>query len=64
MWLARFFGSEEPHHMRVSDNPENLKQWIRDDYEGTYTFKRMGNDVIFIHSKGQEVGVMVKVEVV
>jgi len=61
MWILKFHGRDELDHMKVSKYPVLLQKYASKEIEGKLSYESVG-DILFIYSKGEEIGVIGKIE--
>ena len=61
MWILKFHGRDELDHMKVSKYPVLLQEYASKEIEGKLSYESVG-DILFIYSKGEEIGVIGKIE--
>lgn len=63
MWALRLHDREEIEDMKISGTSEKLIEFVKNNYNNTFNFIHdEGDDVIFIHYKGKEIGIIGKVQ--
>ena len=60
LWLWELYDGED---RKISDNQFHLKRYIEETLDGEITYQSCDRDLIFVFCKGNEIGVIKRIEV-